>query len=195
MERVKLTAVGFSRKEKERDFSLKEKTGVPGDYYTYGTACTEVEIDVLTGEHQVLQTDIVFDIGKSLNPGIDIGQIEGAFVQGMGMVTTEAIGVDNTGKMINCSPTSYKIPNVRSIPRKFNVTLMKNHDVVRTIYSSKGVGEPPYLLSASVLYAIKDAVTAARAQIGLKGHFKLDSPATVERIKTACGDQLAMRNK
>ena len=86
---------------------------------------------------QVLQTDIVFDVGKSLNPAIDIGQIEGAFVQGLGMVTSEFTEADEHGRLTNCSPLSYKIPNVRSIPRKLNVTLLKNYNVETPVYSSK----------------------------------------------------------
>ncbi|XP_060598947.1 xanthine dehydrogenase/oxidase-like [Ruditapes philippinarum] len=188
--RVKLVATGFSRKEKDVNWNRNKRTGWNYDYYTYGVCCTEVEIDVLTGENQVLQADIVFDVGKSLNPAIDVGQIEGGFIQGLGMVTTEDIEPDATGKIRNCSPLSYKIPNVRSIPRKFNVTLFKNHNYVTSAYSSKGVGEPPLLLAMSVISALKDAVQDARAQIGIHGYFELDSPATVEKIQTACGNQI-----
>ncbi|XP_053408870.1 xanthine dehydrogenase/oxidase-like isoform X2 [Mercenaria mercenaria] len=189
-QRVKLIATGFSRKAKDGDWDRNKRVGRNYDYFTYGAVCTEVEIDVLTGENQVLQADIVFDVGKSLNPAIDVGQIEGGFIQGLGMATMEEIEPDATGKMQNCSPLSYKIPNVRSIPRKFNVTLLKNHNYVTTAYSSKGVGEPPLLLSMSVISAIKHAVQEARAQVGVHGYFQLDSPATVERIREACGNQM-----
>lgn len=187
-ERVKQTATGFSRQSK-KEYDPVTKTGNV-DYYTYGVVCTEVEIDVLTGENQVLQADIVMDVGKSLNPGIDIGQIEGAFIQGLGGVTSEYIDVDENGQMMNCSPVSYMIPNVRSIPRKFNVTLVQEDKIVTPVYSAKGIGEPPLLLSVSVLMAIKEAVKAAREEIGLLGYFRLDCPATVERIRMACGDQM-----
>ncbi|KAH3730900.1 hypothetical protein DPMN_056899 [Dreissena polymorpha] len=191
MQRVKLIATGFSRCPKECDYNREQKQGQPYDYFTYGVVCTEVEIDVLTGENQVLQTDIVFDVGKSLNPAIDIGQIEGGFVQGLGMMTSEDISVEcSTGRMQHCSPLSYKVPNVRSVPRRFNVTLMKNHDFKTVAYSSKGVGEPPLLLSVSVLMAIKEAVLAARTQIGLTGYFRLTCPATVQKIQALCSNQL-----
>ncbi|KAL4225353.1 hypothetical protein ACF0H5_016042 [Mactra antiquata] len=192
LERVQLFATGFSRIKRDEDWDRQKRGSRRYDYFTYGTVCTEVEVDVLTGENLILQSDIVFDVGKSLNPAIDIGQIEGGFVQGVGMVTTEDINVDSSGKMYNCSPLSYKIPNIRSIPRIFNVTLMKNHDYTTTVYSSKAVGEPPLLLSMSVISAIKHAVLSARSQIGLNGYFQLDSPATVQRIHDACGDQLKM---
>lgn len=193
--RAKLTATGFSRMKLDVDFDREKKLGKPFRYYTYGVACAQVEIDVLTGEHQVLQADIMFDVGKSLNPAIDIGQIEGGFVQGLGMVTTEQMYLDQSGRMVNCSPLSYKIPTVASLPRKFKVTLLKNHKFQTTVYSSKGVGEPPLLLSVSVLMAIKEAVKAARVQVGLHGHFTLDSPATVQKIQEACGGQRAALQK
>ncbi|XP_053405175.1 xanthine dehydrogenase/oxidase-like [Mercenaria mercenaria] len=188
--RIQLSATGFYCPQKEGDFDIVKKNGSPFDYFTYGVACTEVEIDVLTGECQVLQTDLHLDIGKSLNPALDIGQIEGAFVQGLGMVTSESMEIDEKGRINNCSPLSYKIPNVKSIPRKLAVNLIKNHDIVTNIYSSKSAGEPPYILSLSVITAIKEAILAARAQIGKIGYFRLDSPATVQRIQEACGQQI-----
>ncbi|WAR06105.1 XDH1-like protein [Mya arenaria] len=114
----------------------------------------------------------------------------GPAVMGQGFVTSEEIEVDSTGLMQNCSPLSYKVPNIRSIPRKFNVTILKNHDYKTIVYSSKGIGEPPFLLSLSVLMAIKDAVQSARSQVGLTGHFQLNCPATVQKIQAMCGNQL-----
>ncbi|XP_053406229.1 xanthine dehydrogenase/oxidase-like [Mercenaria mercenaria] len=189
-QRIQLSATGFYRPYQEGDLDFEKKVGAPFDYFTYGVACTEVEIDVLTGECQVLQADLHVDIGKSLNPALDIGQIEGAFVQGLGMVTSESMEIDEKGRIDNCSPLSYKIPNVKSIPRKLVVNLIKNHDVVVNIYSSKSAGEPPYILSLSVITAIKEAILAARAQIGKIGYFRIDSPATVHRIQEACGQQI-----
>ncbi|KAK3612164.1 hypothetical protein CHS0354_016549 [Potamilus streckersoni] len=194
-ERVQLSVAGFHKAKKDADFDLKEKTGQPCDYFTYGVACSEVEIDCLTGESQVLQTDIVMDVGKSLNPTIDIGQIEGAFIQGLGMMTSEKVLMAEDGRMVNCSPLSYRIPNVSGIPRKFNVTLLKNDNAVTHLYSSKGVGEPPLLLAISVFMAIKAAIQEARKEIGLSGYFRLDCPATVEQIRLACGDQLVKSRK
>ncbi|KAL3836928.1 hypothetical protein ACJMK2_022334 [Sinanodonta woodiana] len=189
-ERVQLSVTGFYKAKKDADFDLKKKTGQPSDYFTYGVACSEVELDCLTGESQVLQTDIVMDVGKSLNPTIDIGQIEGAFIQGLGMMTSEKVITADDGRMVNCSPLSYKIPNVSGIPRKFNVTLLKNENAVTHLYSSKGIGEPSLLLATSVFMAIKAAIQEARQEIGLSGYFRLDCPATVEQIRLACGDQL-----
>ncbi|XP_060572599.1 xanthine dehydrogenase/oxidase-like [Ruditapes philippinarum] len=170
----------------------RQKTNGVYDYFTYGVACSEVEIDVLTGESQVLQSNLYVDCGKSLNPAVDIGQIEGAFVQGLGMVTSENMEIDEKGRLNTCSPLGYKIPNIKSIPRKFVVKLLKNHDIVTNIYSSKSVGEPPFILSLSVLAAIKAAIQSARAQIGITGYFRLDCPATVQRIQEACGQQIKL---
>ncbi|WAQ98033.1 XDH-like protein [Mya arenaria] len=179
VKRVPLSATGFNM-----------KTGNKQDYFTYGTACTEVEIDVLTGENQVVRSDIFVDLGTSVNPAVDIGQIEGAFVQGIGMVTSEDMRVNVDGKNMHCGQLLYKIPSVTSTPRTFNVTLMKNPDIKTTIYSSKSVGEPPLILSMSVIAAIKHAVEAARAQNGQVGYFRMDSPSTVQRIAELCGEQI-----
>ncbi|XP_060572607.1 xanthine dehydrogenase/oxidase-like [Ruditapes philippinarum] len=183
--RVQLSATGFNCPQ-------KQNTDGAYDYFTYGVACSEVEIDVLTGESQVLQSNLYVDCGKSLNPAVDIGQIEGAFVQGLGMVTSENMEIDEKGRLNTCSPLGYKIPNIKSIPRKFIVKLLKNHDIVTNIYSSKSVGEPPLILSLSVLAAIKEAIQSARAQIGITGYFRLDCPATVQRIQEACGQQIKL---
>lgn len=188
--RVQLSATGFSCIEKKEDFDLFNKKGSVYNYYTFGVACSEVEMDVLTGETQVLQSDLYMDIGKSLNPALDIGQIEGAFVQGLGMLTSEDMEIDARGQVTHCNALSYKIPNVTTIPRKLTVTLVKNHNIRTVAYSSKGTGEPPYILSMSVIAAIKEAVLEARKQAGISGYFRLDSPATVQRIQEACGQQL-----
>ncbi|KAH3841169.1 xanthine dehydrogenase/oxidase-like isoform X2 [Dreissena polymorpha] len=189
-QRIQLSATGFWKSPMTENFHAETKSGRPHNFYTYGTACTEVEIDVLTGESQVVRADLFVDIGRSLNPAVDIGQIEGAFVQGLGMVTSEDMWVDENGDIINNTPLKYKIPNVSSIPRTLNVTLMKNFDVDTHVYSSKSAGEPPLILAMSVISAIKHAIASAREQRGETGYFRLDSPATVQRIQTACGRQI-----
>ncbi|XP_052796223.1 xanthine dehydrogenase/oxidase-like [Mya arenaria] len=190
-QRVPMSATGYNRPPDKDHFSMAKKNGNKQDYFTYGAVCTEVEIDVLTGENQVVRTDIFVDLGSSVNPAVDIGQIEGAYVMGLGMVTSEDMRVNAEGQNMHCSPLLYKIPSVTSVPRSFNVTLVKNpYDIKTNIYSSKSVGEPPLILSMSVITAIKHAVGAARAQQGQEGYFRMDSPATVQRIAELCGEQI-----
>nr|CAB3267784.1 xanthine dehydrogenase/oxidase-like [Phallusia mammillata] len=157
-------------------------------YFSYGAAVSEVEVDCLTGDHVVLQTDIVMDVGRSLNPAIDIGQIEGAFVQGYGLFTMEEPLHTPGGHVITSGPGVYKIPGFGDCPRNFNVHLLRNAENDRAIYSSKAIGEPPLFLASSVFFAIKDAIGFAREESGLLGWFQLDSPATSELIRMACGD-------
>ncbi|BFZ19801.1 hypothetical protein BsWGS_22840 [Bradybaena similaris] len=163
----------------------------PFPYFSFGAACCEVEIDCLTGDHQVLRTDIVIDVGHSLNPAIDIGQIEGAFVQGYGMLVLEQYKVSGQGKLLTSGPGNYKIPAFSNIPQEFNVTLLKNKGNPRAVYSSKGIGEPPQCLAISAFLAIKSAISAARTDAGCSGYFQLDSPATPDRIRMSCIDQFS----
>ncbi|ETE63145.1 Xanthine dehydrogenase/oxidase, partial [Ophiophagus hannah] len=135
-----------------------------------------------------LRTDIVMDVGTSLNPAIDIGQIEGAFVQGLGLFTMEELRYSPEGNLYTRGPGMYKIPAFGDIPSEFHVSLLRDCPNSKAIYSSKAVGEPPLFLAASVFYAIKDAILSAREESGLKGTFRLDSPATPERIRNACVD-------
>ncbi|AUN99484.1 xanthine dehydrogenase molybdopterin binding subunit [Bacteriovorax stolpii] len=128
------------------------------NYFTNGAAVSEVEIDEYTGELKVLRTDILMDLGRPINPGIDIGQVSGAFVQGMGWVTTENLFYHESGKLLAHSPTTYKIPNIQDTPRVFNVELLENHTNTRNVMRSKAVGEPPLLLGASVWTAVKNAL-------------------------------------
>ncbi|KAK6183872.1 hypothetical protein SNE40_006452 [Patella caerulea] len=158
-------------------------------YHSYGAGCSEVEIDCLTGDHTVLRTDLVFDVGTSINPSIDIGQIEGAFVQGYGLYMLEDYKISPSGNLITKGPGNYKIPSVGNIPRQFNVSLLKDAPNTRAVYSSKAVGEPPLLLSVSVIMAVKSAIKAARHETGRRGHFRLDSPATPDNIRMACQDE------
>ncbi|WAR00696.1 XDH-like protein [Mya arenaria] len=165
----------------------------PYSYFAYGAACSQVEIDCLTGDHVVLRTDIVMDVGTSLNPAIDIGQIEGGFVQGYGLLMMEQVKMSPSGTMLTRGPGNYKIPGFGDIPVEFNVTLLKGSVNEKAVYSSKAVGEPPLFLAASVFYAAREAISAARADAGLRDYFRLDSPATPERIRMACEDQFTNR--
>nr|XP_060610128.1 xanthine dehydrogenase/oxidase [Anolis sagrei ordinatus] len=184
---VSLSATGFYRIP-DLDYDPEKNEGRAFAYFSYGVACSEVEIDCLTGDHKNLRTDIVMDVGTSLNPAIDIGQIEGAFVQGVGLFTLEELRYSPEGNLYTRGPGMYKIPAFGDIPTEFHVSLLRDCPNSKAIYSSKAVGEPPLFLSASVFYAIKDAIIAARQESGLKEPFRLDSPATPERIRNACVD-------
>ncbi|XP_071810476.1 xanthine dehydrogenase/oxidase-like isoform X1 [Asterias amurensis] len=188
MNRVSLSSTGFF-KARDLYFDWETGQGEPYTYFVYGVAVSEVEIDCLTGGHQVLRTDIVMDVGDSLNPAIDIGQIEGAFVQGYGLFVLEDYRVTPSGHLLTIGPGFYKIPGFGDIPSEFNVSLLTRAPNPFAICSSKAVGEPPLFLSASVYFAIKDAVLSAREDAGIKGVFRLDSPATADRIRMACQDQ------
>ncbi|XP_029448890.1 xanthine dehydrogenase/oxidase isoform X2 [Rhinatrema bivittatum] len=188
-DRVSLSATGFY-KTPGIGYNAEKNEGNPYRYYAYGVATSEVEIDCLTGDHKNLRTDIVMDVGTSLNPAIDIGQIEGAFVQGLGLFTLEELRYSPEGNLYTRGPGMYKVPAFGDISTEFNVSLLRDHPNSKAIYSSKAVGEPPLFLSASVFYAIKDAIASARAESGLTALFRLDSPATPERIRNACVDDL-----
>ncbi|RXG72356.1 Xanthine dehydrogenase/oxidase, partial [Armadillidium vulgare] len=172
------------------EYDFKEgKPANPFNYFAFGAAASEVEIDCLTGDHTVLRTDIVMDVGKSLNPAIDIGQIEGAFMQGYGLFTLEQLLYTSSGELLTKGPGTYKIPSdlhvgAHDIPREFNVTLLRESSNDRAVYSSKAVGEPPLLSAVSVFLAIKMAVKSTRKE----EVFPFDSPATSERIRMACSD-------
>uniref|UniRef100_A0A8B9RDK4 Xanthine dehydrogenase n=1 Tax=Astyanax mexicanus TaxID=7994 RepID=A0A8B9RDK4_ASTMX len=180
-DRVNLSANGF--------YSFETNSGRPFNYFTYGVTASEVEIDCLTGSHKNLHTSIVMDVGKSLNPALDIGQVEGAFMQGVGLFTLEELRYSPQGYLYTRGPGMYKIPAFGDIPTQLKVSLLRDAPNERAIFSSKAVGEPPLFLAASIFYAIKDAISAARAESGLSGPFRLDSPATPERIRNACQDK------
>ncbi|XP_071497501.1 xanthine dehydrogenase/oxidase-like [Diadema antillarum] len=185
--RVNLSATGFY-KEPDITWSWDTKSGNPFNHYTYGAAVSEVEVDVLTGEHCVLRTDIVMEIGRSINPALDVGQIEGAFVQGYGYFVMERLKFSPEGALLSPAPNAYKIPLASDIPAKFNVTLLRDtEERINTIYSSKAIGEPPLFLAISVFFAIKEAILSARSHLGLSGPFRFDIPADVQAIRTACG--------
>ncbi|XP_018588995.1 xanthine dehydrogenase/oxidase isoform X1 [Scleropages formosus] len=186
-DRVNLSANGFY-KTPDMGYDFETNEGKPFNYFSYGVACSEVEVDCLTGDHKNLHTSIVMDVGNSLNPAIDIGQVEGAFMQGVGLFTLEELLYSPEGVLLTRGPGMYKIPAFGDIPTELNVSLLRDAPNEKAIFSSKAVGEPPLFLAASVFYAIKDAITAARAESGLRGPFRLDSPATPERIRNACED-------
>ncbi|XP_038153656.1 xanthine dehydrogenase/oxidase [Cyprinodon tularosa] len=187
-DRVNLSANGFYRTP-DLNYDFDTNTGRVFNYFSYGVACSEVEIDCLTGSHKNLSTTIVMDVGHSLNPAIDIGQVEGGFMQGLGLFTLEELHYSPSGVLLTRGPGSYKIPGFGDIPSHLTVSLLRDSPNDKAIFSSKAVGEPPLFLASSVFYAIKDAIRAARAESGITGAFRLDSPASAERIRTACCDQ------
>ena len=165
--------------------------------YTFSAACSEVEIDVLTGETTVLRADISYDMGESINPAIDIGQIEGAFVMGIGYILTEDVVFQPDGPAKGTNNTTntwtYKPPATTTIPLEMHVDLFPRDDAPKVpqnpnlLIGSKGVGEPPLVLAATVYFAVKQAIYDARKDRGLTDWFMLRSPATVERVQEACG--------
>ncbi|XP_050304513.1 xanthine dehydrogenase-like isoform X2 [Anthonomus grandis grandis] len=192
LDRTSLSAQGFY-KIPNLGHNWDTNTGNLFAYYTYGVACTEVEIDTLTGDHKVIRTDIVMDLGESLNPAIDIGQIEGAFMQGYGLFVLEELVYSPTGVLFTRGPGTYKIPGFGDIPAEFNVSLLKGASNPRAVYSSKAVGEPPLFLAASAMFAIKDAIKAARYENGISENFKIDCPCTAAKIRMACKDPIISR--
>jgi xanthine dehydrogenase molybdopterin-binding subunit B len=163
--------------------------GYEFSYFVYGAACSIVELDILTGELEILRTDIVYDGGISLNPAMDIGQVEGAFVQGIGFFFTEEIVTNLSGRIVNNGTWDYKPPGALDIPIAFNVTFLSNtpNQANMAVLSSKASGEPPYMLAASAFFAAKNAISAARAELQENNNsdFSLDCPATVEKIQLA----------
>jgi len=192
IERIDLSAHGFYIIP-DLGFDWNTLTGRLYNYFTYGVSCSEVEIDVLTGDHRTLRTDIIMDLGRSLNPLIDIGQIEGAFVQGLGLFTMEQPLWLSNGMLLNVGPGGYKIPTAADIPLEFNVSLLEKSSNPRALHSSKAVGEPPLFMAASVFFAIHDALLASRREHGDERTraipLILQSPATAERIRLSCGDR------
>lgn len=191
-DRVNLSANGFY-KTPDIGYVWGENTGQMFYYFTQGITAAEVEIDTLTGDWTCLRADIKMDVGRSINPAIDYGQIEGAFVQGQGLFTTEeSLWHRASGQLFTRGPGTYKIPGFRDIPQVFNVSLLKGveWENLRTIQRSRGVGEPPLFMGSSVFFAMRDALKAARMQYGVKDVLSLQSPATTERIRISCADPL-----
>ncbi len=179
MARVSLSSTGFYKTPKVH-WDRASGRGRPFYYFAYGAACSEVVVDTLTGEYRVERVDILHDVGHSLNPAIDLGQIEGGFVQGMGWLTTEELWWDETGRLRTHAPSTYKIPVCGDRPRQFKVDILQNaRNREDTIYRSKAVGEPPFMLAISVLHAISDAVASVA---GHRVYPRLDPPATPENV-------------
>ena len=156
-----------------------------------------MELDTLTGDWHLLRTDIVMDVGNPLNPAIDVGQVEGGFVQGLGwMAIEELVWGDREhpwvqpGHLFTKGPGTYKIPSVNDIPIDFRVSLLKNAPNPRAVHSSKAIGEPPFFLAASGFFALKNAVYAARKEVGKDGWFQMHSPCTPERLRMAATDDI-----
>jgi xanthine dehydrogenase large subunit len=186
--RVPLWAAGFYRTPKIH-YDAKTLKGRPFYYFAYGAAVSEVAIDTLTGETRLLRADLLHDAGRSLNPAIDLGQVEGGFVQGLGWLTSEELHWDRDGRLATHAPSTYKIPVASDVPADFRVTLWAGGENVEdTIYRSKAVGEPPLMLAISAFHAIKDAVASVT---GYVGPVRLDAPATPEAVLRAVETQKA----
>ncbi len=180
--RVSLSATGYYKTPKIH-WDPVAMHGRPFFYFSFGAAMAEVAIDTLTGESRVLRADLVQDCGRSLNPAIDLGQIEGAFVQGQGWLTCEELWWDASGRLRTAGPSTYKIPGSRDVPPVFNVKLLDNAPSREaTIFRSKAVGEPPLMLATAVWTALKDAVGAVGNR---RTPVRLDAPATPERVLAA----------
>jgi xanthine dehydrogenase large subunit len=184
--RVQLWSDGFYATPKV-NWDAKTLTGHPFYYFAYGAAVSEVVIDTLTGEWKLLRADLLHDAGQSINPAIDIGQIEGGFVQGMGWLTTEELWWNRDGRLMTHAPSTYKIPSVSDVPAAFNVALYRNENAEPTVFRSKAVGEPPLLLAFSVLLAIRAAI-ASTAPDSVDAP-RLRAPATPEAILDALDAQ------
>jgi xanthine dehydrogenase molybdopterin-binding subunit B len=193
LERVSLAATGYYATP-GISWDWEKQEGRPFYYFACGAAVSEVEVDGYTGTHRVLRVDIVHDVGDSLNPGVDRGQIEGGFVQGMGWLTREELVWDKEGRLQTHSASTYQIPAVSDAPLEFHVTLLPAAAQHGTIHGSKAVGEPPLMLSISVREAIRDAI-AACGPAG--GQVPLSSPATCEAIFRAMQERfdLSGRNR
>jgi len=183
-DRVSLSATGYYRTP-EIHYDRANHHGRPFYYYAYGAACSEVVIDTLTGENKVTRVDILHDCGRSLNPAVDAGQIEGGFIQGMGWLTTEELVFDAKGALRTHAPSTYKIPTAGDRPDAFNLAFWAGENREATIHRSKAVGEPPLMLAISVFSALTDAVASVA---GHRVTPDLDAPATPERILAAVED-------
>ncbi|UKE74232.1 xanthine dehydrogenase molybdopterin binding subunit [Xanthomonas graminis] len=182
MARISLAASGYYATPKIH-YDRASHRGRPFYYFAYGAALSEVVIDTLTGEHKVLAVDVLHDVGRSLNPAIDLGQIEGGFIQGMGWLTTEELVYDAHGRLLTHAPSTYKIPTASDRPARMDIRLWQaGRNSEATIHRSKAVGEPPLMLAISVFSALTQAVAAAAPGTGLPA---LDAPATPERILAA----------
>ena len=179
--RISLSATGYYRTPKIY-YDRETGSGRPFFYFANGAAVSEVSVDTLTGEYTLDKVDILHDVGTSLNPAIDRGQIEGGFIQGMGWLTTEDLRWDDTGRLISNNMATYKIPAIGDTPAHFNVALFDRPNAEDSIYHSKAVGEPPFMLAISVWCAIKDAIASLA---DYKVDPDLPAPATPEKVLMA----------
>ncbi|MBT0959383.1 xanthine dehydrogenase molybdopterin binding subunit [Alphaproteobacteria bacterium KMM 3653] len=177
--RISLSATGFY-KTPDIAWDRIKGEGQPFFYFAYGAAVTEVAVDTLTGEYRILRADLLHDAGASLNPALDIGQVEGGYIQGAGWLTTEELVWNDEGRLTTHAPSTYKIPACSDRPEVFNVALWKGANPAQTIYRSKAVGEPPLMLGISALLALSDAVAACGS-----GYPALNAPATPEQVLSA----------
>ncbi|MBS7778051.1 xanthine dehydrogenase molybdopterin binding subunit [Acidovorax sp. CCYZU-2555] len=184
--RIQLWSDGFYRTPKIH-YDKHTLTGRPFYYFAYGAACTEVAIDTLTGESRVLRVDILHDVGHSINPAIDVGQIEGGFVQGMGWLTTEQLVWNDKGLLTTHAPSTYKIPTAGDIPAHFRVDLWPEANREDNVGGSKAVGEPPFMLAISVYEALRNAIAATRSGMLAQQPLALTAPATAENVLRALG--------
>jgi len=182
LERVGLSVTGFYMTP-EIKYDFTTLNGRAFYYYCYGAAVTEVEIDTRTGEWWLKAVDIVHDVGNSINPAIDKGQIEGAYVQGMGWLTMEECIWDKKGKLLTHGPSTYKIPVAGDVPEHLKISFFENHNIKPTPFNSKAVGEPPLMLALSSFFALRDAVSASAHHQTV---VHMNAPATPERILMAC---------
>jgi xanthine dehydrogenase large subunit len=179
MNRVQLSATGFYKTPKIW-YDRERARGRPFYYFAYGAAVAEVAVDTLTGEYRLVRADLLHDVGRSINPGIDMGQIEGGFVQGMGWLTTEELCWNARGELTTHAPSTYKIPTASDLPADFRARIWeRGENQEQVVYRSKAVGEPPLMLGISVFQAIGDAI-ASLAEGRLSP--ALDAPATPERV-------------
>jgi xanthine dehydrogenase large subunit len=186
--RVQLSSTGFYATPSIH-WNRAEARGSPFFYFAYGAACSEVTIDTMTGEMRLDRVDILHDVGKSLNPAVDMGQIEGGFIQGMGWLTTEELVFDAKGRLLTHAPSTYKIPTASDVPADFRVKLWNSQgNSADTIYRSKAVGEPPLMLAISVFCAVSDAIASLKPGTVPP----LSAPATPEAIMRAVN---ALRNE
>lgn len=183
--RIQLWSDGFYRTPKIH-YDKTTLTGRPFYYFAYGAACTEVAIDTLTGESKVLAIDVLYDAGRSINPAIDIGQVEGGFIQGMGWLTTEQLVWNDKGLLTTHAPSTYKIPATGDVPAHFKVELFEEPNHEDNVGGSKAVGEPPFMLAISVYEALRHAIGSHHAKQG-RAHapVQLEAPATAEHVLNA----------
>jgi xanthine dehydrogenase large subunit len=179
MNRVSLSATGFY-KTPDITWDAAKMRGSPFFYFSYGAATAEVAVDTLTGEMRVLRADMVQDCGRPLNPLVDLGQIEGGFVQGLGWLMQEELWWDSDGRLRTIGPSTYKIPGSRDVPAALNVRILENAPArAATVFASKGIGEPPVHLATAIWTACKDAIGSI---VGHRIPARVDVPMTPEQV-------------